>query len=62
MACQIIIDFIAFKFTSMILYYFLSAFLIQTGLCFGYLGNDAIRAQTGKILTVNEAYSIPYSL
>ena len=57
-----IIDFIAFEITTMLLYYFFSAVLIQTGLCFGYLGNDAIRAQTGTVLTVNKAYSIPYRL
>ena len=47
------IDFIAFKFTPMFLYCFRSAVLIQTGLCFGYLGNDAIRAQTGIRLKMN---------
>ena len=56
MACQIKIDLIAFKFTPMFLYYFLSAVLIQTGLCFGYLGNDAIRAQTGMILNMNSVW------
>ena len=31
----------------MLLFLVLNAVLIQTGLCFGYLGSDAIRAQTG---------------
>ena len=57
-----IIDFIVFEITTMLLYYFFSTVLIQTGLCFGYLGNDAIRAQTGKILTVNKASPIQYRL
>ena len=31
----------------MLLFLVLNVVSIQTGLCFGYLGNDAIRAQTG---------------
>ena len=58
MACQIKIDLIAFKLTPMLLYYFLSVVLIQTGLCFGYLGNDAIRAQTGIRFNLNIVYAI----